>query len=45
MSTKHQVCDTFIVRATVLREGDLEGREGAEAQEEGKQKRMELGEK
>lgn len=30
ISSKHQVCNTFIVRATILREGDLEGKEGAE---------------
>ena len=31
ISSKHQVSDTFIVRATILREGDLEWKEGAEA--------------
>lgn len=43
ISLKHQVCDTFIVRATVLREGDLEEREEAEGREEGKAKGIQLG--
>ena len=30
ISLKYQICDTFIIRATVLGEGDLEEREGAE---------------
>lgn len=30
ISLKYQICDTFVIRATVLGEGDLEEREGAE---------------
>lgn len=43
-SLKHQVSDTFIVRATIFWEGNLEEREGPKGWEEDKEKGMELGE-